>query len=118
MEKLTLNKKLFVKNKYERVIDTKFSQLATTLPSNQLSNSPTISIEQFFQDYEQLFFQIPKFGSINSHEYIIKTSSEYIGSDLINDDIQALIEEINSLQQQNLELNKQLIELQISGSQT
>jgi hypothetical protein len=31
--------------------------------------------------------------------------------------IQALIEEINSLQQQNLELNQQLIELQVSSSQ-
>jgi hypothetical protein len=117
MEKLNLNKKVYVKNQYEKVIDTKFSQLATTIPANSPLSTPTISVEEFFQDYEQIFLQIPKFGETNSHEYIIKTSSEYIGSDQINDNIQALIEEINSLQQQNLELNQQIIELQISGSQ-
>jgi hypothetical protein len=117
MEKLNLNKKVYVKNQYEKVIDTKFSQLATTIPQNLQSPSPTISVEEFFQNYTQIFFQIPKFGVSNSHEYIVKASSEYIGSDQINDNIQALIEEINSLQQQNLELNQQIIELQISGSQ-
>lgn len=117
MEKLNLNKKIYAKNQYERVIDTKFSQLATTPSPNQSAQTPTISVEQFFQDYEQIFFQIPKFGGVNSHEYLIKTSSEYIGATQINDEIEALIEEINSLQQQNLELSQQLIESQVSSSQ-
>jgi hypothetical protein len=110
MEKLNLNKKSYSKNQYERVIDTKFSQLATTIPSNT-PIPPLISIEEFFQDYNEIFFQIPKLGSINSHEYLVKTSSEYIGNDVTNSDIQALIDEINSLQQQNLELNQQLVNL-------
>jgi hypothetical protein len=117
MEKLNLNKKVYSKTQYEKVIDTKFSQLATTPPPNQLPSSPSISVEQFFQDYEQIFFQIPKLGEVNSHEYLVKTSSEYIGSEQINDNIQALIDEINSLQQQNLELNQQLIELQSPSPQ-
>jgi hypothetical protein len=117
MEKLNLNKKVYSKNQYERVINTKFSQLATTLPQNQLPQTPIISVEQFFQDYEQIFLQIPKFGELNSHEYLVNLSSEYIGSEQVNDNIQALINEINSLQQQNLELNQQLIELQSPSSQ-
>ena len=114
MEKLNLNKKTYVKNQYEKVIDTKFSQLATTPPPNQLPSTPTISVEQFFQDYEQIFFQIPKFGGANSHEYLIKTSSEYIGATQINDEIEALIEEITQLRQENLSLQQQLT----SGSVT
>ena len=115
MEIINLNRKVFVKNQYEKVIDTKFSQLAYTPSSASLA--PIVSIEEFFLLYNQLFFDIPKEGDVNSHEYLIKTSSEYINYNPINDDIQALIDEINVLQQQNLELNQQLVDLQISGSQ-
>lgn len=116
MEKLNLNKKLYAKNQYEKVIDTNFSQLATTQTS-----TPTSSIEAqisaFFASYEQLFFDIQKTGPTNSHEYLIKTSTEYINFTPINDDLQALIDEINNLQQQNLELNQQLVDLQNPDSQ-
>lgn len=111
MDKINLNKKVYSKNQYEKVIDTKFSQLAIS-PSEITTTEPTISVEEFFQNYTQLFFQIPKLGETNSHEYLIKTSSEYINIDLINNDIQALIDEINILRQQNLELNQQIIDLQ------
>ena len=115
-EVVNLSKKVYSKSQYEKVIDTKFSQLATTLTST--STVPTISISEFFDLYNQLFFDIPKEGENNSHEYIIKTSSDYVNSTIINDDIQALIEEINLLQQTNLELNQQLIALSVSSSQT
>ena len=111
-EKLNLSKKVYAKNQYEKVINTKFSQLATS-PSTTPVATPTISVDEFFQNYNQIFFQIPKFGTTNSHEYLIKTSSEYINYTPVNNDIQALIEEINLLQQQNLELNQQLIDLQL-----
>ena len=116
MAQVNLNKTVFEKRQYQRVIDTSFSQL---IPSNQTSSiaAPTTSVDQFFNYYNQLFFDIPKFGDTNSHEYLIKTSTEYIGSTTINNDIQALIDEINLLQAQNLELNQRLIETQLSGSQ-
>ena len=115
MEKLNLNKKVYAKNQYEKVIDTKFSQLATSPSPNAFPTS--ISVEEFFQNYNDIFFQIPKLGDTNSHEYLVKTSSEYIDSNTINNDIQALIDEINILQQQNLELNQQLVNSTISSSQ-
>ena len=111
METINLNKRVYAKNQYEKVIDTKFSQLANTAPVD--TTVPTISVDEFFQYYQQLFFQIPKLGTTNSHEYLIKTSSEYINFTPINEDIQALIEEINNLQQNNLELNQKLVELQL-----
>jgi hypothetical protein len=116
MEKLNLNKKAYAKNQYEKVIDTQFSQLATSILTNA-PLPPSISVEEFFQNYDDIFFQIPKLGSINSHEYLIKTSSEYIDSDTLNSNIQALIDEINALQQQNLELNQQLVNSTLSNSQ-
>lgn len=118
MEKINLNKKVFAKNQYEKVIDTKFSQLATSpTPANQTNINIPAAIDKFFQDYQQLFLQIPKEGDINSHEYLVKTSSEYINFNPIDENIQALIDEINLLQQQNLELNQQIVNLQVSGSQ-
>jgi len=107
MKDLNLTKTSYSKNLFENTIDTNFSQLANTAPSLSNQETPTPDINQFFQDYQTLFYQIPKFGEINSHEYLIKTSSEYIGglpSD--NSALQALIEEINTLRQQNLELQK------------
>lgn len=116
METINLNKKLYAKGQYERVINTKFSQLANTPPPTS-APTPLISVNEFFQNYNQIFFQIPKEGEINSHEYLVKTSSEYINANTINEDIQALIDEINILQQTNLELNQQIVNLTTSGSQ-
>jgi len=110
MDKINLNKQVYNKNQYEKVIDTKFSQLNAPIIEAQQASS--ISIEQFFQYYEQLFYQIPKNGELNSHEYLIKTSSEYIDYQQSNEDIQALIDEITSLRQQNLEINQELVKIQ------
>lgn len=120
MEIINLNKKVYTKSQYERVIDTKFSQLATTLPpppQSSITEDYSKDISKFFDDYSRLFYVIPKTGETNSHEYLIKTSTEYIGYTPINNDIQALIEEINQLQRQNLELNQQIVNSAISGSQ-
>jgi hypothetical protein len=116
-EKLDLNKKLFDKNQYEKVINTKFSQLATSL-STKTVDKPTIDstlteINEFFSKYEQLFLNIPKTGATNSHEYLIKKSSEYIDFQVMNDEMLALIDEINTLQAQNLKLNQELIDAQL-----
>jgi hypothetical protein len=119
MEKVNLIKTSYDKNQYEKVIDNKFSQLANTTilrETTPTSEQQNFDIEEFFSSYDDLFFRIPKLGEVNSHEYLIKRSTEYVGSILTNDEIQALIDEINLLQQQNLELNQQLVELQISGS--
>jgi hypothetical protein len=116
MEKLNLNKKVYAKNQYEKVIDTKFSQLANSVSPNA-PLPPSVSVEEFFQNYTDIFFQIPKLGATNSHEYLVKASSDYIDANIVNNDIQALIDEINTLQQQNLELNQQLVNSAISSSQ-
>ena len=109
MEQINLNKQVYDKNQYQKVIDTSFTQLVN-VTSSLTSSIPTISVDQFFQYYQDLFFQIPKLGDINSHEYLIKTSTEYIGiSQQTNDTIQALVEEVTSLRQENLSLQQQTL---------
>jgi hypothetical protein len=114
-EKLDLNKKSFNKNQYEKVINTKFSQLATSFSeaNNPPPPPPPVLVDEFFQKYEQLFFDIPKTGTTNSHEYLIKRSSEYVDFQVMNDEMLALIDEINALQTQNLELNQKLVDIQL-----
>lgn len=109
MEILNLTNTAYSKNQYERVIDTSFTQLVQPQVTASVV-APTISVAEFFQNYQQIFFQIPKLGEANSHEYLIKTSQEYIGSSGVNDDtIQALINEITQLRQENLDLQQQII---------
>ena len=116
MEQITLNKSVFEKRQYEKVIDTSFTQLVQPAATSSVV-APSISIAEFFTNYQTLFFEIPKYGAINSHEYLIKTSQEYAG-DFNNDDtVQALIEEVTSLRQENLDLQQQILNTTTSINQ-
>jgi hypothetical protein len=107
-QQVKLVKRVYDKNQYQKVIDTSFTQLVQPITAATGSTLP--SINQFFDYYNQLFFDIPKFGETTSHEYLIKTSQEYIGiTNVVNDEIQALISEITELRQENLELQQQLL---------
>jgi hypothetical protein len=107
-QQVTLTKQVYDKNQYQRVIDTSFTQLVQPVIIPTGSALPTVN--QFFVYYNQLFFDIPKFGEVNSHEYLIKTSQEYVGSiNVISDEVQALIAEITELRQENLDLQQQLL---------
>ena len=112
-QKVNLNKDVFAKQQYEQVIDTSFSQLTPPLSSIPEETLPTV--EDFFQDYDSLFFQIPQTGE-NSHETLIVNSTDYIGYQPLNDEIQALTEEITSLRTQLLESRQQLADLANGGS--
>jgi len=105
---IPLSKLVFAKNQYERVIDTSFTQLVTPAPVDPVS-IPSISTAEFFNNYQEIFYQIPKFGETNSHEYLIKTSQLYIGQNSSDEEtIQALIDEVTQLRQENLDLITQL----------
>jgi len=107
-ETITLSKQVFAKSQYERVIDTTFTQLVQPQVTSSVV-PPTVSVTEFFQAYQALFFTIPKFGNTESHEYLIKTSQEYVGNFNNDETIQALIEEITQLRQENLTLQQQLL---------
>jgi hypothetical protein len=58
----------------------------------------------FFTVYNNLFFLIPKTGP-NSHTTLIEQSSEYVDYKANQEEIQALLDEITELREQNLQLN-------------
>jgi hypothetical protein len=116
MEKVNLNKKVYSKTQYPRVIDTSFSQLIKPVDQTSI-DTPTISVDEFFTYYNQLFFDIPKFGETNSHEYLVRTSGEYINIDQTDATIQALLAEIDLLREENLQLNQDLIQSQSPSRQ-
>jgi len=100
MSQIPIQKTVFNKDTYSRVVDTQFSQLL-----NQGATEDTLSftVDDFFQLYEELFYQIPKEGDTNSHQFILKKEADYLGVSISQDDIQALLNEITSLRQQVLE---------------
>lgn len=71
------------------------------------------SIESFFEEYERLFFEIPVSGDTQSHEFIVRRSSEYSGFEKDTEEIDSLLEEIEALREQNLELEQTIIDLEI-----
>lgn len=115
METINFNKKVFDKSQYKKVIPTSFTQL--TVPINTAVVTQSLpSVDQFFDYYNQLFYDIPSTGDTNSHEYLIKQSSAYIGFTQASEELDALLQEIDTLRTENLELNKQIANIQTSGS--
>ncbi len=99
MSQIPIQKTVFDKDSYGRVIDTQFHQLITQEGEENLS----FTVDDFFELYNQLFYQIPKEGETNSHRYILQREADYLGVSISQDDIQALLDEITSLRQQVLD---------------
>ena len=99
--KIDLIKNVYQKVNYPRIIDTKFSELGTVSITDRIESTPTTN--EFFDLYNSLFYEIPSYGDINSHQYLIQTSGEYIDFDANQEEITALRAEITDLRRQLLE---------------
>ena len=86
------------------LINTSFTQLGEIEEDLSFFNPDLATVEDFFIIYNNLFFIIPKLGEINSHEFLIKESSEYIDYAANQLETQALLEEIAELRETNLQL--------------
>lgn len=111
-EKYNINKTLLNKRDYQKTINTQFTELVP--PPPEVVVEPTV--DDFFQLYDTLFFDIPKNGDTNSHEYLVKRSGEYIGEQALSDEFLALVEEVTDLRQQLLDARREIAELTVSGS--
>ena len=100
MSQIPVQKTVYDKTTYTRVIDTQFNQLL-----NQGTSEDTLSfsVDDFFTLYDQVFYQIPKEGDTNSHQYILQREADYLGISISQEDVQALLDEITSLRQQVLD---------------
>jgi hypothetical protein len=108
MSQISVQKTVFNKDTYGRVIDTQFRQL---INQGVVDETPSFTIDDFFQLYEDLFYQIPKEGDSNSHQYILQKEADYLGVSISQDDVQALLDEITLLRQQVLETQQTVNDL-------
>ena len=108
MSQIPVQKTVFSKDSYSRLVDTQFSQL---LNQGVVEETPSFTIDDFFRLYNQLFYQMPREGDTNSHRYILQREADYLGVSISQDDIQALLNEITSLRQQVLESQQTINEL-------
>ena len=113
-ESIKFQKQVFDKSQYNKIIDTSFTQLGIKTPTEQISETP--SVNDFFQMYNELFYDINEKGSTNSHEYLIKQSSEYINFEQDNEEIESLQAEIAQLRIDLLNSQKEVIELQTNST--
>jgi len=114
MANFPLVKQVFSKKAFNDTINTTFTELTSSAVVPTSSVLP--SITEFFDYYQALFYQIPKFGDTNSHQYLVISSQNYIGSEAGgNEVVDALISEVTILRQENLELQQQLAQNTITS---
>lgn len=114
MSKINLNKNVFNKEDFLKTVNTSFTQLIPPTPIEV----PAMNVDEFFAEYDRLFYEIPKEGTTNSHTYLVETSGEYVNYEKINAEIQALLDEIASLRQEVLTLNEEKLDLQLELANT
>jgi len=113
-QRVDLQKEVFSRNQYPTTIDTEFTEFGVTTLQQDLDSETTV--EDFFTLYNELFYDIPAEGDTNSHEYLVRTSGEYIEFDANQEEIDALRDEIANLRQENLQLEQENANLLLSSS--
>lgn len=92
--------KTIYSNSINKVKDTTINTFIPPIDNTPVVPIPTIN--EFFENYDILFFEIPKTGA-NSHETLIEKSSNYIGLNL-----EQLYTQLKELQAQNQLLQQQI----------
>lgn len=103
-----LNKNTFNKKDFKKVYDIEFNQLSQPLDPS-IFDINQANVEDFFNLYSLLFYDIPENGS-NSHEFLIEESNNYINYDFITAETKALLEEIESLRDELIIINLEKID--------
>ena len=102
-QNITLIRQAFDKVKFNQTVDTSFTQLGVTEVDLSFFDPNLATVGDFFSIYNNLFFLIPKTGP-NSHTTLIDESSDYTNYLPNQAEIQALLDEITELREQNLQL--------------
>jgi hypothetical protein len=107
MSDIQIQKTVFNATDFSRVVDNTFRTFTQPVPEED-----TDTPEELFRLYEKLYYSIDVTGETNSHEYLVKKSSELLDFVSNTEDIQPLLDEIAQLREQNLELNQQILDIQ------
>lgn len=106
-EVIELKKTVTARQNFQKVVSNVFTTF--TEPTVDQLN---LTVDEFFAEYDRLFFELPVEGEVNSHQYLIERSSQLVSLDQDTLDIQPLLDEIASLREQLLEANQTILELQ------
>ena len=93
-QNIGFKRQVFNKQSFNNTVDTEFTQLVET-PDETFFDVNLANIEDFFTLYQNLFFNIPKVGDVNSDEFLIRQSTEYIGFEEAYETLEALLDELN-----------------------
>jgi len=100
---VTLIRQAFDKDKFKETVKTEFTELGVTEVDLSFFDPNLATVGDFFSIYNTLFYLIPMTGP-NSHTTIVEESSQYIDYKANQVEIQALLDEIAELREQNLQL--------------
>jgi hypothetical protein len=106
-KEVRLEKTVYNSETADKVVNNEFTQFV-----DPVVEEDTDSVAELFRLYDKFYFSIPLNGDSNSHEFLIKKSSEIVDTDQTTEDIQPLLEEITQLREQLLIANEQVLELQ------
>lgn len=104
---IEIKKTVFSTTEFNRVINTAFETF-----TQPVAEEDTDTPEELFRLYEKLYYVIDVEGEENSHQYLVRKSSELLTFDKVTEDIQPLLDEISQLREQLLQANQQIIDLE------
>lgn len=104
---INITKRVLKKDNINRIINRDI-----TFFVNDPEPVSSLTVDEFFQAYDRLYFEIPVEGLNNSHEFLIKKSSELysLEQDLAN--LQPLLDEIAQLRSRLLLANNTILDLE------
>ena len=102
-----IQKTVFNSTEFGKVVDRNFSTFTQPVPVVD-----TDTVDEFFRLYEKLYFVIDVEGETNSHEYLVRRSSELINFEANTEEIQPLLDEIAQLRGELLQANQQILDLE------
>ena len=109
-KQVKIQKTVFDKKSFDETINTEFTELVST-PDPSFFDINLATQDDFWILYEKFFYEIPKDGEINSHEYLAKTSGEYADFEPQKEEIEALLQEIADLRTENLEVRQEIAQV-------
>lgn len=109
MSELEIRRTVANRSELDRVVSTEFTTFV------DIDEEISLNVDEFFSEYERLFYEIPTLGETNSHEYLASRSGDQANLDKASQDIQPLLDEIASLREQLIEANLTIASLQGSN---
>jgi hypothetical protein len=102
-----IQKTVFNSIQFGKIVDSTFSTFTQSIPEED-----TDTVDELFRLYEKLYFVIDIQGETNSHEYLVRKSSELANFERSTEEIQPLLDEIAQLREQLLQANQQILDLE------